>query len=49
MTLLRLVRALAEPAIAAPRVPGVDEFALRRGRAVRHELVDAQAHRIIDL
>jgi len=31
-TLLRLVRALPEPPIAAPRVLGVDEFAFRRGR-----------------
>jgi transposase len=31
-TLLRLVRALPDPPIQAPRVLGVDEFALRRGR-----------------
>ncbi len=30
-TLLRRVRALPEPVIAAPRVLGVDDFALRRG------------------
>src|SRR6202023_214928 len=32
MTLLRLVRALAEPPIETPRALGVDEFAFRRGR-----------------
>ena len=32
MTLLRLVRALPEPAIETPQVLGVDEFAFRRGR-----------------
>ncbi len=32
VTLLRLVRALPDPPIEAPRVLGVDEFAFRRGR-----------------
>jgi transposase len=36
MTLLRLVRALPDPAVSAsPRVLGVDEFALRKGAQLR--------------
>ena len=48
-TLLRMVRALPERPIAAPRVLGVDEFAFRKGRRYGTILVDAAAHHIVDL
>jgi transposase len=49
-TLLRMVRGLAErPITASPRVLGVDEFAFRKGRRYGTILVDAAAHRVVDL
>jgi len=43
MTLIRLVRAMPDPAVSAsPRVLGVDEFALRKGRRQAAALVPAE-------
>jgi transposase len=50
MTLIRLLRGPPSPVpITAPRLLGVDEFALRRGHSYGTLLVDVQARRPVDI
>ncbi|MFI1790831.1 ISL3 family transposase [Streptomyces olivaceoviridis] len=46
---LRLLDALPEPAVPAPRVIGVDEYATRKGRVYGTVLVDVETRRPVDL
>ncbi|MFF3190982.1 ISL3 family transposase [Streptomyces misionensis] len=48
-TVLRLVDALPEPQRQVPRVVGVDEYAIRKGRVHGTVLVDAETRRPVDL
>jgi transposase len=48
-TVLRLVDALPEPQPPGPRVVGVDEYAMRKGRVYGTVLVDVETRRPIDL
>ncbi|MEV0372502.1 ISL3 family transposase [Streptomyces sp. NPDC050636] len=48
-TVLRLVDALPEPEVPAPRVVGVDEYATRKGHYYGTVLVDVETRRPVDL
>jgi transposase len=48
-TILRMVDALPEPEVPAPRVVGVDEYPTRKGRYYRTALVDVETRRPVDL
>lgn len=48
-TILRLVDALPEPEFAAPRVVGVDEYAISKGPPYGTVLVDIETRRPVDL
>ncbi|MFD8692997.1 ISL3 family transposase [Streptomyces sp. NPDC059651] len=48
-TVLRLVHALPEPEVPAPRVVGVDEYATRKGRHYGTVLVDVETRRPVVL
>jgi transposase len=48
-TMVRLIRALPDPAPSTPRVLGIDEFALRKGHVYATILVDIETRRPVDL
>ncbi|GAA5024558.1 hypothetical protein GCM10025734_83230 [Kitasatospora paranensis] len=46
---LRLIHALPEPQPPSPRVVGVDEYAMRKGRVYGTVLIDIEARRPVDM
>ncbi|MFI2317673.1 transposase [Streptomyces sp. CB00072] len=48
-TVLRLVEALPDLEVPAPRVVGVDEYATRKGRHYGTVLVDVESRRPVDM
>jgi transposase len=48
-TMLRLLRRASVPDAPAPRVLGVDDWSIRKGRTYATLLVDLQRHRIVDV
>ena len=48
-TLLRLIRQVPPPAVAAPRVVGIDDWANRKGHTYGTIVVDLETHEPIDL
>src|SRR5689334_4792069 len=48
-TVLRLVRGLPLPTFEAPRIVGIDDWALKKGQTYGTILVDLEARRVVDL